>query len=393
MLEATWDPSETDGISEDWLVRLGELARDHPVVATPFGVAFTRYADVNALLNHRSLSVPVVEQYELLGITGRLLERAKRVILGLDGDPHHRLRNLANRAFTPKAVAELADGMRAFVEQRFDAQTGDQIDFLNDVVSGYPASVIGGMLGVPSDDLPKLEAASDAITKAQFSLNLEAVDALAKVAFEMDDYLRDLVDAKRADPTDDLLSQLVELEVDGDRLADEEIVSITASMLNAGMDTVRHQSCLAVATFAAHPEQWAVLRAHPELAGNAVEEVLRFCPVTPLLTRMNREPFEHAGVQYPARTFISLAVAAANRDAELNEIAPNCFDIRREAPRHLAFGFGPHYCLGAALARVELVELFKVMATRLETIELVGDVPRRPVMGVYGVKELVLARS
>ena len=393
MVAPVWDPSETDGVSEDWLARLGELSADHPVLATPFGVVFTRYDDVNALVNTPELKVPVVEQYELLEITGRLLERAKRVILGQDGPPHHRQRNLANRVFTPRAVAHLASEMRTYVEQRLDAQTGDRVDFLNDIVAGYPATVIGGMLGVPEEDLPKLQTAADAITKAQFSLNRDAVDELASVAFEMDDYLRALVDSKRANPEDDLLSNLVQMEVDGDRLADEEIVSITASVLNAGIDTTRHQSCLAVTVFAEHPDQWAVLREDPELAANAVEEVLRFRPVTPLLARLNREPFEYAGVEYQARTFISLAVAMANRDPVLNQGDPNQFDIRREAPRHLTFGFGPHFCLGAALARLELIELFKVMAERFPTIELIGDVPRRPVMGVYGVKALVLARS
>jgi cytochrome P450 len=387
-----WDPLQTDGVSEDWLGRLVELAPTQRVVSTPFGVAFTRFDDVNSLLNNPKLKVPVVEQYEMLGITGRLLERAKRVILGLDGRPHHRLRTLVNRVFTPKAVAGLAPSMQAFLQQRFDTQAGDSIDFLNNIVSGYPAAVIGGMLGVPEDDLPWLETAADAITKAQFSLNADAIDGLAKVAFEVDDYLRALVDAKRSQPVDDLLSRLVQMEVDGDRLDDDEIVSITASVLNAGMDTTRHQSCLAVTVFADHPDAWPVLRAQPELVPNAVEEAVRLRPVTPLLTRMNREPFAHAGVEYPPRTFISLAVAVANVDPQLNPDRPDQFDVRREESRHLSFGFGPHFCLGAALARLELVELFKVMVERLDRVECVGDVPRRPPMGVYGVTELVLAR-
>jgi cytochrome P450 len=238
-----------------------------------------------------------------------------------------------------------------------------------------------------------LETAADAITKAQFSLSTGAIDELAAVAFEMDDYLRDLVGEKRTNPDDDLLSRLAFTEVDGDRLETEEIVSITASVLNAGMDTTRHQACLTVTAFAEHGDQWALLRSDPTLASNAVEEAMRFRPVTPLLTRVNRKPVRVQDTDYPAGTFMSLAVVTANRDEALNPGDPHAFDIARDSPRHLAFGHGPHYCLGAALARLELTVLLSVMAERFSSIEIVGDVPRRPVMGVYGVKELVLARG
>jgi cytochrome P450 len=108
------------------------------------------------------------------------------------------------------------------------------------------------------------------------------------------------------------------------------------------------------------------------------------------LTRLNREPFVHGDVEIAAGTVVSLAVATANRDQELNPESPERFDIRRSAPKHLTFGFGPHYCLGASLARQELSQLLAVMADRFETLEIVGDVPRRPVMGVYGVRALSL---
>jgi cytochrome P450 len=387
--EAMWDPAETDGCSEDWLDRLMDLAAEHRVVETPTGFAVLRSADVSALLKTASLKVPVVEQYDILGITGPMRERAKRVILGLDGAPHQRLRKLVNRAFTPKMVAGLGEAMRAFLEDRLDAcADSDVIDVLDSVVAGYPGSVIGALLGVPEADVPRLAALADAIVSAQFSLNRDSFEAFARAAAECDAYLYDLVSAKRGAPANDLLSELIATEVDGDRLSDDDIVSISSSVLNAGMDTTRHQSCLALTLFCEHPEQWSLLRERRDLVPNAVEEALRFRPVTPLASRLNGAPLEHDGIEFPAGSFISLAAAAANRDPELNPDHPERFDVTRKDPSHYTFGFGPHFCLGAALARLELVQLLDVMLDRFERIELVGPVPRRPVMGVYGVKAL-----
>ena len=386
-----WDPSQTDGCSEDWLDRLMSLAVDHRIVQTPTGFVVLRSADVGTLLKHPALKVPVVEQYEILGITGPLHERAKRVILGLDGPPQLRLRKLVNRAFTPKAVEGLATSMRSYLEVQLDARAADGvIDILDGVVAGYPGTVICDMLGVPEGDVDHLASLADSIVKAQFSLNLETFEEFAVAATEFDRYLYELVDAKRGSPGDDMISELLTTEIDGDRLSDDDIVSISSSVLNAGMDTTRHQSCLAFTIFGEYPEQWSLLRGRRDLVPNAVEEVLRFRPVTPLLSRLNREAFEYEGFVFPARSFISLAAAAANRDPELNPERPERFDVTRLDPHHFTFGFGPHFCLGAALARLELVQLLGVMLDRFESVELVGPVPRRPALGVYGVKSLEL---
>jgi cytochrome P450 len=386
-----WDPADTDGVSEDWLPRLLEVTRSSGVARTPFGLAVTRAEDVQALANDPSLKVPVVEQYELLGVSGPMLHRAKRVILGLDGEPHHRLRSLVNRAFTPRAVERLAEGMRSHLENVLSSAHGATLDFLNVVVGGYPAAVIGDVLGVPEKDLPRLAELADAITSAQFSLDATTIEPLTAAALECDAYLRKLIAAKRQEPGDDILSHLTRLEVDGDRLDDEEIVSISSSVLNAGIDTTRHQSCLAMTLFAEYPEQWTALRDDPSLIPNAVEEILRFRPVTPLLTRLCRRPIRVAESDVDAGTIVSLAAAAANRDPSFNSGDVNEFDIGRESPRHLTFGFGAHYCLGAALARRELAELLRVMGENFSAIEIIGPVPRRPVMGVYGVRALTIA--
>jgi cytochrome P450 len=384
-----WDPAETDGISEDWLDRLTALAQDNAIVQTPIGVMFTRADDVEQLLSHPSLKVPVVEQYQLLGVSDVILERARRVILGLDGAEHTRLRRLVNRAFTKRAVERLSDKMREHLKARLDSAQGS-VDFLGDIVGGYPAAIIGGLLGLPDSDLPYLTSIAEVITSSQFSMDVERAHAYLAAAAECDEYLGALVRSKRQRPSDDILTQLTQVEIDQDSLSDNEIVALCASLMNAGIDTTRNQAALGMMLFGTFPAQWDRLRADPTLVANAVEEILRFLPVTPLLTRLNTAPVIVDGVEIPERTYISLGVAAANRDRALNGGDPKNFDVARINPRHFTFGHGAHFCLGAALARLELHELLFQLVVRFRSVQVIGPVPRRPVMGVYGVTSLKL---
>jgi cytochrome P450 len=387
--EVSWDPADTDGFSEDWLERLLEAVDGRDVIRTPVGLLFAGVDQIERLLAHPLLKVPVVEQYELMGVSEAVLERAKRVILGLDGARHTRLRRLVSRAFTQRAVERLADTMRDYLIPRLDAVDGE-VDFIGDIVGDYPAAIIGGLLGLPPDDLPHLTSIAEAITSSQFSMDVDRAHRYLTAAAECDSYLTGLVAEKRRTPGDDILTRLTRVEVDGDSLTDAEIVSLCASLMNAGIDTTRNQASLAMTLFATFPQQWDHLRADPSLVGNAVEEVLRYLPVTPLLTRLNTEPMTFDGVEIAERTYISLGVAAANRSAKLNSGDPTLFDVTRPSPRHFTFGHGAHFCLGAALARLEMRELFSQLIARFGGVEVTGKVPRRPVMGVYGVKSLVL---
>jgi cytochrome P450 len=279
--------------------------------------------------------------------------------------------------------------MREYVTRRLD-DVGNVVDFIDEIVGGYPAAIIGGLLGLPDADLPHLTSIAEAITGSQFSLDVDRAREYLAAATECDEYLTELVAVKRRRPADDILSHLTRVEIEGDSLSNAEIVSLCASLMNAGIDTTRNQACLGMMLFAVSSEQWGRLRLDLSLVGNAVEEVLRFLPVTPLLTRLNTEPIKFDGVDIAERTYISLGVAAANRDRALNEGDPMTFDVGRPSPRHFTFGHGAHFCLGAALARLELRELLRQMVIQFSAIGIVGQVPRRPVMGVYGVKSLSL---
>lgn len=384
-----WNPADTDGFSEDWLDRLIALSEESDVLRTPVGILFTRVDHIEQLLSHPLVKVPVVEQYQLLGVSEAILERAQRVILGLEGAAHTRLRQLVNRAFTRRAVDRLAETMQTYLGARLDNLDGS-IDFLGDVVGGYPATIIGGMLGLSASDLPHLTSIAEVITGSQFSLDVERAHNYLTAAAECDAYLLDLVTFKRRQPGDDVLTHLTQVEVDGDKLSDAEIVSLCASLMNAGIDTTRNQASLGMTLFSDHPDQWEQLRADPSLAANAVEEMLRFLPVTPLLTRLNTATIDVDGIEVPERTYISLGVAAANRDPALNQGNTRAFNISRPSPRHFTFGHGAHFCLGAALARLELRELLSQMAARYQRVQVIGKAPRRPVMGVYGVTNLSL---
>jgi len=388
----SWDPSTSDGRSEDWIEHLGNAGAADGLVRTPNGLGFTRHADVVQLVHNPALKVPVVEQWLMLEAPDVMIARAKKVILGLDGPTHTRLRGFVKRVFTPRSVEHLKTSARAYLETKLDESTGDDIDFLGDLVGKYPGTVVGGVLGVPESDIPMLSDLADVTVSAQFSFDRSIVDHVVECALQVDAYLLQLIQAKRDDGTsDDLLTSLLGAEIDGDRLTDDELVSLAGSIINAGIDTTRQQACLAMALFAEHPEQWRVLRDDPALAPNAVEEVLRCSPVVPWLTRVCREPVSFRGLEFAAGDVLLLSVARANRDPELNPGNPDEFDVRRDTPRHLTFGFGAHYCLGAALARLELVELFSVLAERWKTIEIVGDVPRRVPLGPYGVRSLRIA--
>jgi cytochrome P450 len=387
----SWDPADSDGLSEDWIEHVAAGATDG-LVRTPIGLGFTRHADIIQLVNSTALKVPVVEQWQMLEAPDVMIARAKKVILGLDGPTHTRLRGFVKRVFTPRSVEYLKTSARAYVEARLDESKGDSIDFLGDLVGKYPGTVVGGVLGVPESDIPMLSDLADVLVSAQFSFNRSIVDDVVTAALELDAYLLDLVRAKREQASGhDLLTSLLDAEIDGDQLTDDEIVSLAASIINAGIDTTRQQACLAMVLFAEHEEQWTALRDEPSLVPNAVEEVLRFSPVVPWLTRVCREPFAFRELEFAAGDVLLLSVARGNRDPELNPGNPEQFDVRRDTPRHLTFGFGAHYCLGAPLARLELVELLSALIERFDSIKLVGGAPRRVPLGPYGVRSLTLA--
>jgi cytochrome P450 len=263
------------------------------------------------------------------------------------------------------------------------------------VARPYPSLTIATVLGAPHQDAERLHAWSSWVQR-QFDIRaLETSrEDIERAVTEVEAYVTGLLEARRADPGDDLISELLAAREKGDRLSAAECVQLVTNVLAGGIDTTAGQLAHAIRLFAAHPAQWALLAAEPSLVPRAVEEVLRFEPVTPFTARICLEQVEHRDVVFPAGTIVAVCAERANRQGEDGEI----FDITaprqpKAAPRLLTFGAGTHYCLGANLARAELEEALAFLAPRTPGLALDGPPQLGGIEGVYGVDKLPITWS
>jgi cytochrome P450 len=210
-------------------------------------------------------------------------------------------------------------------------------------------------------------------------------ERIERAVEEFYEYVGTLLEQRRGNPGDDLISTLMEAEEQGDRLSDVELVNLVLNVLIGGVDTTQSQLAQAIRLFAEHPDQWELLARQPELAAQAVEEVVRFEPITPFTARILLEDVEYNGVTFPKDTVLMVSAVTANREPEGTE-----FDITadRERNKPLTFGAGIHYCLGANLARAELQEALTYLAPRLKELELEGPPEFGSVHGIYGLERL-----
>lgn len=367
--------------AQSWLVR------------TPVGLLVIARDKVEALLADPRLRSSLLDFVRLQGLNeGFAYESIARTLLAVDGPDHTRLRKLVSRAFTPRAVEQLRPTMREVVEAlvgRF-AQRG-RCEFMGEFADHYPVHIICEMLGVPHKDHEHFARWSNVMT---WVLSLELGTHLAEVrqAFEgMWGYVEALIEERRRQPGDDLLTRLIEVEDGGDRLSLAELQSLIASLLFAGYDTTRNQLGIAMTLFAAHPEQWTLLGRRPDLSAQAVEEVVRYQGTVSLAPRFADQELVVDEYRIPAGTLVALSTASANHDpAAYTE--PERFDITAERAPPLTFGGGPHYCLGANLARAEMQEALAILARRLPDLRLDGEVRWRPRTGaIFGPTVLPVA--
>lgn len=239
-------------------------------------------------------------------------------------------------------------------------------------------------MGAPAEDWQLFSDWTDDIFKA-FSWDVAAHQRAILAAWdELDAYIDDMVAQRRHRLTDDLISELIRAEDDGDRLSADDLRMLAAGLLMAGTDTTRNQLAASMHVLCDHPDQWALLAQHPELANHAVEETMRHSPIAVGTLRTAREDVEIAGVMIPAGTLVVANTAAANRDPSVYD-DPNRLNItREEAPPMQTFGAGMHYCLGANLARLELAEALAVMTQRIPNAHRTGPAPWKPLTGISG---------
>ena len=372
--------------------RMAELRAQGWLAATPLGAIVLDREAAELFLRSRSTTFPGRKLAEIFGIeTGPLAEELRRNILCIDGDDHRRLRNLVNPAFTPRAADRFRPAMRTYLAELWEAMAEDgRCEFVEAFAKPYPSLVIATVMGAPLADAPRLHHWSNWIQKQFDAEALMTERALIEEAVvEFYAYADGLLAARREDPGEDLVSTLLAAEADGDRLSDVECVNLVLNVLIGGVDTTQSQLAHAVRLLAEHPDQWAALRADPALAPGAVEEALRYEPITPFTARIVVEDIEVRGVSFPAGTVVFVASVTANRDDVPD---PDRFDITRTGgPRMTTFGAGIHYCLGANLARAELQEALAFLAARIATLELDGVPTYAGVTGIYGLDALPVA--
>jgi cytochrome P450 len=231
---------------------------------------------------------------------------------------------------------------------------------------------------------------ADDIKKA-LGMNVAADTPAVVAAWEqLEAYIEEMIAARRRSPRDDLISELIRAEDDGDRLTHDELVSLVAILIYAGTDTTRYQLSAAVQVLADHPDQWLLLSQRPELAPQAVEELMRHSPINFRVLRKATEDVKLGGVPFPAGSLVIANTAAANRDPAVYS-EPGRLDITREAaPAIVAFGGGVHYCLGVHLARIELAEALRVITVKMPNPRRAGPAPWMPVTQLTGPTTLPL---
>ncbi|EDM80259.1 CypA [Plesiocystis pacifica SIR-1] len=288
-----------------------------------------------------------------------------------DDPEHRRLRSLVAKVFTPKAIATLGERVEGLCAELLDDFPRDQpFDFIEAYSLPIPTTVIREMMGVPAEDMPKIQAGLRGLQRMT-----ELIPMLTMLFVHMPRTVRILdamIEAKRGEPEDDLLSALIRVEEAGDKLNHEELLSLAYTIIVAGYETTVHLIANAVLTLLQHPEQLAEIRADLDgpLLDAAVEEVLRVRgPIQTTKPVFPKQDLVFAGAELPRGTLIMPCLATANRDPAVFE-DPDRFDIHRPKRRHLSFGGGPHFCLGAALARLETKVALRALLRRFEHIEL-----------------------
>jgi cytochrome P450 len=273
-----------------------------------------------------------------------------------DGESHLRLRRLVSKVFTPRALIRWQARADAIVERLLEAaEERDELDVIADYALPLPAQVISEMLGIPREDTAQLRAWSRTLTLGlePFS-TAEEDEAFREAGRGLTDYLRAVVADKRAHPADDILTALIEAEVDGDALDDKDVVEQVILLYIAGHETTLNLIGNGVTHGFRVPDQLAILRADPALDANAVEEVLRFDSPAQVTRRVTLEPVDIGGIEVPEGSHLTLSLAAANRDPRKWGPTADVLDLARPgANEHVSFGGGPHYCLGSSLARLE----------------------------------------
>ncbi|WP_242220442.1 cytochrome P450 [Bacillus cereus group sp. BfR-BA-01380] len=353
-----------------------ELRASHPVYQVyPHAWLITRYEDAVSLLKDARLlknakNIFSKEEFEA-SFTLENGEYLRKHMLRSDPPDHSRLRSLVQKAFTPQMILQLKGNIQAIADTLLDKiEHQHTINLVNDYAFPLPIIVISEMLGIPQEDRDKFRIWSHAVIDSLDTPG--AIRETDKKLGEFIDYLRDLVDKKRENPSNDLVSALIQAESEGTKLSAQELYSMIMLLIVAGHETTVNLITNMTLALLEHPDQLLLLRQNPDLIDSAIEESLRFySPVEISTMRWAAKSFTLHGQNIQPKDAVIISIASANRD---EKIFPNAdiFDITRKNNRHIAFGHGIHFCLGAPLARLEAKIAIPTLLHRMPNLKIKG---------------------
>jgi cytochrome P450 len=361
---------------------------------------FSSFADCDDVLRHPSSASDRLKstaaQREIAG-GAEARPGGPPGFLFLDPPDHTRLRKLVSKAFAPKVVRALEPDITALVDSLLDAvAAAGRFDVIKDLAYPLPVAVICRLLGVPIEDEPQFSQASALLAAALDPIlsftgeSRDDVDDIFQAGLWLNGYLRDLIARRRSDPGDDLMSALVQVEESGDQLTEQEIIATCNLLLVAGHETTVNLIANAILAMLRHPAQWTALSADPQRVSAVVEETLRYDPPVQLIGRIAAEDMTIGGTDVPKGDVMMLLLAAAHHDPAAFD-RPGEFDPDRETIRHLGFGKGPHFCLGAPLARLEAAVALTKVTARFPQARLAGEPQYKPNLTLRGLAALEVA--
>ncbi|MBL0219379.1 MAG: cytochrome P450 [Myxococcales bacterium] len=384
---------------EDPYPLYAQLRETAAVLKTPFGGwMVTRYEPVDRVLRSAAFRTPrgFREANDPAGPprmdpNGMLTLHRRHWLLFQSGEAHTRLRKLIMKVFTPRAVRALAPRVEGLVTELLrPALERGSMEVISELAYPLPATVICELLGIPAEDRERNRAWA-AVTAATVDLQTcsDAQLALAEVSMrEWDAYIRELLATRRKQPAGALLDDMLAVEEEGLRLTEDEIAANATFLFLAGHETTTNLIGNGLYALLRHPAQLAALYATPSLVENAIEELLRFDSPVQFAPRVALEPLEIEGVQVEREIPIALMLASANRDPRRHD-RPDELDVARVDPKPLSFGGGAHYCVGAALARLEAQHAFAALVASTRGIGLATErVAWRPSLGLRGLEAL-----
>jgi cytochrome P450 len=381
---ATFNPLEPGFLANPY-DQYARLRHDDPIHESALGFwVLSRYEDVNRLLREPGTSVdrdsPQDRERDVIleEAFGERRNRTSRAMLNADPPDHTRLRRLVSKAFTPRMVEALRPRAQAICDDLLDAVDGEEVDLIAALAFPLPFTVICDMLGVPvGETRDEVRAWSHALAGALEPLiTEESAHAAARAGEHLRAYLLEIVEAKRREPADDLLTALAHAEDDGDVLSTDELLDQVQLLFVAGHETTVNLIGNGALALLRHPDQLARLRADPSLLPNATDELLRWDSPVQFSRRILLTDVEVGDVTIPARSFVLTILGSANRDsARWGDDAAELDVGRAGAAQHVSFGAGIHHCLGAALARVEGQVAFGALVARYPGLELATDEP------------------